>query len=125
MSEVRAITDESLAQAAAIVRGGGVIGIAQVGRDDIVQLVPHLVQRILATTVARQFLRQQVEGAACAEVVAEIFARQVVGASRTDQPQYIAGLRDIAARHPHLALPFLRWVPPEARGAAIGVRTAA
>lgn len=72
-----------------------------------------------------QFLRQQVHGAACAEVVAAIFARQVVGASRTDQPQYIAGLRDIAARHPQLPLPFLRWVPPEARGTAVDVRTAA
>ncbi|MDA7418012.1 hypothetical protein PGB34_16735 [Xenophilus arseniciresistens] len=65
-----------------------------------------------------QFLRQQIAGPACAEVVAAIFARQVVGASRTDQPQYIAGLRDIAARHPQLALPFMRWVPPEARGLA-------
>ena len=49
----------------------------------------------------------------------------VVGASRTDQPQYIAGLRDIAARHPQLPLPFLRWVPPEARGTAADVRRAA
>ncbi|WP_225782824.1 hypothetical protein [Xenophilus sp. Marseille-Q4582] len=65
-----------------------------------------------------QFLRRQITGPACAEVVAAIFARQVVGASRTDQPQYIAGLRDIAVRHPQLNLPFMRWVPPEARGAA-------
>ena len=65
-----------------------------------------------------QFLRRQIEGPACAEVVAALFARQVVGASRTDQPQYIAGLRDISARHPQLALPFMRWVPPEARRAA-------
>lgn len=73
-----------------------------------------------AKTRIVQFLRQQIDGAACAEVVAAIFARQVVGASRTDQPQYIAGLRDISARHPHLSLPFMRWVPPEARGPAGG-----
>lgn len=63
------------------------------------------------------FLRQQVKAPACAAVVADIFARQVVGASLTDQPQYVAGLRDIAARHPGIVLPFLEWVAPEARGA--------
>ena len=58
------------------------------------------------------FLRAQIAAPETAEVVAEIFARQVVTASLTDKPQYIAGLRDIAARHPGIALPFLRWHSP-------------
>ena len=33
-------------------------------------------------------------------------------ASRTDKPQYIAVLRDIAARHPQVALPFMAWKTP-------------
>ncbi len=55
------------------------------------------------------FLRAQTVAPDTAEVVASIFARQVVTASLTDKPQYIAGLRDIAARHPGIALPFLQW----------------
>ncbi|WP_431101609.1 hypothetical protein [Roseateles noduli] len=58
------------------------------------------------------FLRAQTDDAGTAAVVAEIFARQVVTASLTDKPQYIAGLRDIAARHPGIALPFLNWKQP-------------
>ncbi len=59
-----------------------------------------------------EFLRAQIAAPATAEVVAAIFARQVVTASLTDKPQYIAGLRDIAARHPTIALPFLQWKTP-------------
>lgn len=66
------------------------------------------------------FLRSTCEAAAPAAVVAEIFARQVVTASLTDKPQYIAGLRDIAARHPHIELPFLTWVPPPQRAPSAG-----
>ena len=58
------------------------------------------------------FLRAQTDDAGTAAVVAEIFARQVVTASLTDKPQYIAGLRDIAAKHPGIALPFLNWKSP-------------
>ena len=47
--------------------------------------------------------------------LAEVYARQVVGAGRLDQPQYMAGLRDIAARHPQLPLPFLQWQTPPSR----------
>lgn len=61
------------------------------------------------------FLRAQVQAPETAAVVAEIFARQVVTASLTDKPQYIAGLRDIARRHPQLPLPFLSWKQPEAQ----------
>lgn len=60
------------------------------------------------------FLRGQIHSPDTAEVVAAIFARQVVTASLTDKPQYIAGLRDIAARHPTIALPFLQWKTPAA-----------
>ena len=56
------------------------------------------------------FLRSATAHAAPAEVVAELFARQVVTSSLTDKPQYIAGLRDIAARHPHIAMPYLQPV---------------
>ncbi|HET7864962.1 MAG TPA: hypothetical protein VFL86_11205, partial [Burkholderiaceae bacterium] len=59
-----------------------------------------------------EFLRAQTGAPETAAVVAEIFARQVVTASRTDKPQYIAGLRDIAARHPQVELPFLAWRTP-------------
>lgn len=59
-----------------------------------------------------RFLRAQIEAPETAVVVAEIFARQVVSASLTDKPQYIAGLRDIAARHPSIELPFLSWKTP-------------
>ena len=61
------------------------------------------------------FLRAQTTAPETAVVVAEIFARQVVTASLTDKPQYIAGLRDIAARHPHVELPFLAWKAPTSR----------
>ena len=60
------------------------------------------------------FLRAQTAAVETAAVVAEIFARQVVTASLTDKPQYIAGLRDIAAKHPGIALPFLHWQQPSA-----------
>lgn len=63
----------------------------------------------VAKTRVTEFLRAQVAAPETAEVVAEIFARQVVTASLTDKPQYIAGLRDIARRHPQLPLPFLAW----------------
>jgi hypothetical protein len=59
-----------------------------------------------------EFLRAQTQAPDTAMVVAEIFARQVVTASRTDKPQYIAGLRDIAARHPQVELPFMAWKAP-------------
>lgn len=67
-----------------------------------------------AKTRVIDFLRAQTIAPETAEVVAAIFARQVVTASLTDKPQYIAGLRDIAARHPGVALPFLQWKSPAA-----------
>lgn len=63
------------------------------------------------------FLRAQTQAPETAAVVAEIFARQVVTASLTDKPQYIAGLRDIAAKHPQVDLPFLSWKVPATRTA--------
>lgn len=69
----------------------------------------------VAKTRVTAFLRAQVQAPETAAVVAEVFARQVVTASLTDKPQYIAGLRDIARLHPQLALPFLAWTPLEAR----------
>lgn len=63
------------------------------------------------------FLRAQIAAPETAAVVAEIFARQVVTASLTDKPQYVAGLRDIAARHPQIELPFLAWKAPALHGA--------
>ncbi|ARU03348.1 hypothetical protein CCO03_00380 [Comamonas serinivorans] len=69
----------------------------------------------VSKTRVQAFLRQQIEAPETAAVVAEVYARQVVGAGRLDQPQYMAGLRDIAARHPQLPLPCLQWQPPPAR----------
>lgn len=66
-------------------------------------------------TRVQAFLRSQIEAPETAAVVAEIYARQVVGAGRLDQLHYMAGLRDIAARHPGLPLPFMQWQPPEQR----------
>jgi len=63
------------------------------------------------------FLRDHIRAPETALVVAEIFARQVVTASLTDKPQFIAGLRDIAARHPQIDLPFLVWHAPGASAA--------
>lgn len=71
----------------------------------------------VAKTRVTAFLREQVACAETAAVVAEIFARQVVSASLGDKPQYIAGLRDIAARHPQIELPFLAWKTPDAHTA--------
>lgn len=71
----------------------------------------------VAKTRITEFLRAQVAAPETAAVVAEIFARQVVTASLTDKPQYIAGLRDISRRHPQLALPFLSWQQPATRPA--------
>ncbi|MBQ0936152.1 hypothetical protein [Ideonella paludis] len=67
--------------------------------------------RVAKARITR-FLRAHIEAPETAVVVAEIFARQVVSASLTDKPQYIAGLRDIAARHPSIELPFLSWKTP-------------
>jgi hypothetical protein len=66
-------------------------------------------------TRVQAFLRSQIEAPETAAVVAEVYARQVVGAGRLDQPHYMAGLRDIAARHPSLPLPFMQWTVPEQR----------
>jgi hypothetical protein len=63
------------------------------------------------------FLRAQTRAPETAVVVAEIFARQVVTASLTDKPQYLAGLRDIAALHPQVELPFLAWKTPAVHAA--------
>ena len=71
----------------------------------------------IAKTRITQFLRAHIEAEVAAVVVAEIFARQVVSASLTDKPQYIAGLRDIAARHPQIELPFMAWRHPAAHTA--------
>ena len=67
----------------------------------------------VAKTRVTEFLRAQVHAPETAAVVAGIFARQVVTASLTDKPQYVAGLRDIAARHPQIELPFLTWKTPD------------
>ncbi|TWO69090.1 hypothetical protein FN976_20350 [Caenimonas sedimenti] len=71
-----------------------------------------------AKTRITDFLRSQTGAPETAAVVADIFARQVVTSSLTDKPQYIAGLRDIAARHPQISLPFVEWKVPELRAAA-------
>ena len=71
-----------------------------------------------AKTRITAFLRSVTDAPETAAVVAEVFARQVVTCSLTDKPQYIAGLRDIAARHPQIALPFLRWQAPPPHGSA-------
>lgn len=71
-----------------------------------------------AKTRVTDFLRSQTTDPETAAVVAELFARQVVTASLTDKPHYIAGLRDIAARHPQIDLPFLAWQAPVLRAAA-------
>ncbi|WP_027015638.1 hypothetical protein [Comamonas composti] len=65
------------------------------------------------------FLRSQVQERESAAVVAAIFARQVVSASHADQPEYVAGLRDIVTRHPELAQSFMQALPVEQRGAAV------
>lgn len=90
--------------------------------DRLRALTPYLVTVLsqvhrgrTAKTRITAFLRSLTEHAETAAVVAGIFARQVVTASRTDKPQYIAGLRDIAARHPHIDLPFVDWKPVEYR----------
>ena len=64
------------------------------------------------------FLRSQVQAPETAAVVAAIFARQVVSASHADQPDYVAGLRDIVQRHPQLAQSFMQPLAPERRGQA-------
>ncbi|QNP49516.1 hypothetical protein [Diaphorobacter aerolatus] len=61
------------------------------------------------------FLRTQLDSPDTASVVAGIFARQVVSASLADQPDYVAGLRDIAGRHPALAQSFMQPVAVEHR----------
>ncbi|WP_240939142.1 hypothetical protein [Diaphorobacter sp. HDW4A] len=73
------------------------------------------------------FLRSQLDSPQTAAVVAGIFARQVVSASLADQPDYVAGLRDIAARHPELAQSFMQPVAaePRARSGATPVATPA
>lgn len=80
------------------------------------QLMPYLLTVLsqvhrgrVAKTRIIGFLRGCIEAPQTAEVVAELFARQVVTCSLTDKPQYIAGLRDIQLRHPHISLPFVRW----------------
>lgn len=70
----------------------------------------------VAKTRITEFLRAASATPLAAAVVAEVFARQVVTSSLTDKPQYIAGLRDIAARHPQIELPFFAWSPPPMRG---------
>lgn len=64
------------------------------------------------------FLRGQVDAPETAAVVATIFARQVVSASHADQPDYVAGLRDIVQRHPQLAQGFMQPLAAERRGMA-------
>lgn len=66
----------------------------------------------VAKTRITEFLRAASATPLAAAVVAEVFARQVVTSSLTDKPQYIAGLRDISARHPQIELPFVAWSPP-------------
>jgi hypothetical protein len=69
-------------------------------------------------TSVLHFLRGQVQAPETAAVVAAIFARQVVSASQADQPDYVAGLRDIAQRHPQLAQSFMQPLAAERRGLA-------
>lgn len=64
------------------------------------------------------FLRSQVQAPETAAVVAAIFARQVVSASQADQPDYVAGLRDIVQRHPRLAQSFMQPLAVERRAPA-------
>ena len=66
-----------------------------------------------------QFLRSQVQAPETAAVVAGIFARQVVSAALADQPDYVAGLRDIAARHPALGQSFMQPLASERRESAL------
>lgn len=65
-----------------------------------------------AKTRITEFLRSLTDAPETAVVVAEVFARQVVTSNLSDKPQYIAGLRDIAARHPQIELPFIAWQAP-------------
>lgn len=74
-----------------------------------VTVLSHVNRARAAKTRITEFLRSVTDAPETAAVVAEIFARQVVTASLTDKPQFIAGLRDIAARHPQIALPFMSW----------------
>lgn len=65
------------------------------------------------------FLRAQAQAHAdVAAVVAPLFARQVLTVAIADKAQYIAGLREIAARHPQLPSP-LGIVPVETRAANV------
>lgn len=89
------------------------------------ELVPYFLAVLSQVHRARasktrvlHFLRSQTESEATAAVVASIFARQVVSASLLDQPDYVAGLRDIVARHPQLAQSFMQPVSHEQRPAA-------
>lgn len=70
-----------------------------------------------AKTRITEFLRSLTDVPETAVVVAEVFARQVVTSNLSDKPQYIAGLRDIAARHPQIELPFIAWQAPVRRAA--------
>jgi cellulose synthase operon protein C len=65
------------------------------------------------TEFLRALVQQPQTQTKTAQVVADIFARQVVTSSLTDKPQYIAALRDIAQRHPSIELPFVQWQPIE------------
>jgi hypothetical protein len=65
--------------------------LSQVNRARVVK------NRVLA------FLRQQASASeAAAQVVARLFARQVVTVALGDKAQYIQGLREIQSRYPHL-----------------------
>ena len=70
-----------------------------------IAVLSHVHRARIAKDRVLQFLRQQIADPDTARVVADIFSRQVVTASLKDKPEIIAGLRDIAQRHPTLALP--------------------
>jgi cellulose synthase operon protein C len=82
------------------------------------QLQPYFVAVLSQVNRARMaknrvlnFLHAHAAHADTAQVVADIYLRQVMTASLQDKPKIIAGLRDIAARHPQIALPFVHTRP--------------
>ncbi len=96
LTRAEGVTPEETAQHLARLRPYFVAVLSQVNRARIAKT------RVLA------FLHQQTAYAATAQVVADIYARQVVTASLKDKPAIIAGLREIAVRHPSIVLPFMQ-----------------
>jgi cellulose synthase operon protein C len=72
-----------------------------------VAVLSHVNRARVAKNRVLAYLRGLTIAPETARVVADIFSRQVVTANLTDKPHIIAGLRDIAARHPSLPMPFV------------------